>query len=339
MTGGAVAGPTPLAFREMVRALVFTCLAFLLVSTSHAELQTGLSDYRFENSSPAYGADEGPVILIHRDASPQVQRGSLEAFANLVRSDGFRVEWLDAKLDRDTLASASILVISNAYVRGGERDYRNFSVLDAPQVYSEAEIDLIEKWVSDGGSLLLLADHSPFAGGTISLAARFGFTYMTGHALRRDSTAGYFYVHMDFRKPDHVAPVKSTAIGLLGDHEITNGATGRPAIGHFYTFGGQAMIAPGDATVLLTIPDGFDALLSQDPRVEFYSAPRIDVAGFSQGAVKDLGSGRLAVFGEAGAFTAQQIEGREPFGLTHPDADQNADFVLATMRWLARTAP
>ena len=52
-----------------------------------------------------------------------------------------------------------------------------------------------------------------------------------------------------------------------------------------------------------------------------------------------FGEGRVAIFGEAGGFTTQRIDDNEPFGLADPDADENAAFVLATLRWLADYRP
>jgi hypothetical protein len=55
-----------------------------------------------------------------------------------------------------------------------------------------------------------------------------------------------------------------------------------------------------------------------------------------QGAVLDVGRGRVAAFGEAGMFTAQVSEGNgEQVGMNHPQASHNAQFVLNVLHWLA----
>jgi hypothetical protein len=59
-----------------------------------------------------------------------------------------------------------------------------------------------------------------------------------------------------------------------------------------------------------------------------------------QGVALGVGSGRVAMFGEAAMFTAQRSgpEGR-PMGMNHPDAPHNAQFVLNVLRWLSGLLP
>lgn len=290
--------------------------------------------FDYENPSPAYAAETGPVITIHRHVSPYLQRGSYSAFANLASSDGFRINWLDAPLTEDVLARTDILAIVNAYSRDGADDYRKHSTLSVPSIYSEPELDLIENWIRQGGALLLLADHSPFAGGTIRLAERFGVIYLTGHAILEKPNREFVEVRVDFQK----TPTSADA-GMLASHPITDGSLGVEPIDHFHAFGGQAIIPPPDSVNLLTLPQDFEAILTYRLGEELGTAPRIPAGGFSQGLAMDFENGRLAVFGEAGGFTAQRIEDEDAFGLASPDADQNAEFALATLRWLARFEP
>lgn len=323
-------GPCLAALLAMLWALV----AAILPAGATGDRQTAVTGYAYENENPAYAAQSGPRIVIHRHVSPYLQRGSFEPFKALAETDGFRVRWLDAPLTAEILAETDILAIVNAYARSGAGDYRRFSTMDVPSIYSEGELDLIVSWVEKGGSLLLLADHSPFAGGTIELASRFGAIYMTGHALRKDSISADLHVHIDFhRSPDGYGQ------GKLNRHPIVDGALGIGPIEHFYAFGGQAIIPPEGAVNLLQIPREFEAILTFRLTDEFYSAPRIDAGGLSQGMAMVFGKGRVAIFGEAGGFTAQRIDDGEPFGLAHPDAGQNAQFALSTLRWLAGYTP
>jgi hypothetical protein len=50
------------------------------------------------------------------------------------------------------------------------------------RTFAEAEIAVVEHWVSEGGSLLLIADHMPLAGHAESLAAAFGVRFHNGFA-------------------------------------------------------------------------------------------------------------------------------------------------------------
>ncbi len=297
--------------------------------------QAGNETYSFANENPAFEPGSGAKITIHRNVSPYVVRGSFDVFKYLAETDGFAVDWLDTTLDSTKLAATDILVVANPYIRGGALDYRNFGTLDAPSVYSEAEIALIEGWVKEGGALLLLADHSPFAGGGIKLAEAFGFTFMTGFAIHKSSFGSDVRTNVDFRKDDKAG----IQIGKLGDHPITTGGLGRSPVDHFFAFGGQAIIPPPGAADLLTLPDGFETVLTMALREEFDTAMRLDSSGFSQGAVLEHGEGKVAVFGETGAFTSQVLDGDFFFGLGAAEAGQNEEFVLSVIRWLAGYKP
>ena len=57
-----------------------------------------------------------------------------------------------------------------------------------------------------------------------------------------------------------------------------------------------------------------------------------------QGAVLRFGKGRVAVFGEAAMFSAQEWitkDERVLMGMNRPDAAQNPQFLLNVMHWLS----
>jgi hypothetical protein len=51
--------------------------------------------------------------------------------------------------------------------------------------FSPTEIEVVKNWVKDGGSLLLIADHMPFAGAVADLAKAFGFIFFNGFAIKK----------------------------------------------------------------------------------------------------------------------------------------------------------
>jgi hypothetical protein len=64
--------------------------------------------------------------------------------------------------------------------------------------------------------------------------------------------------------------------------------------------------------------------------------PTVPGAGHLQGALIELGAGRVAVFGEAAMFTAQVAGPQEiPMGLRAPGAEENKQFALDIVNWLA----
>ena len=60
------------------------------------------------------------------------------------------------------------------------------------------------------------------------------------------------------------------------------------------------------------------------------------MSGWSQGAVLELGKGRVAVFSEGMMFSSQLVESTgKTMGLRSVGAEQNEEFLLYIMRWLA----
>lgn len=100
-------------------------------------------------------------------------------FADLIRNDGYRVESFNSSFTSESLESVEILVISNP-VSDRNTPEENW-VSPIHSAFTDAEIDALENWVHDGGSLMLIADHFPFPGAVEDLAARFGFQVDNGY--------------------------------------------------------------------------------------------------------------------------------------------------------------
>jgi len=104
-------------------------------------------------------------------------------------------------------------------------------------------------------------------------------------------------------------------------------------------FTGQSLSVPEGAIVLLRISD--DATESFDPqdqiKIQQGQPAGTKVKGGAQGIAMTLGSGRVAMFGEAAMFSAQvaTLNG-ETFkaGMNVPGTDDR-QFALNVMRWLA----
>ena len=59
------------------------------------------------------------------------------------------------------------------------------------------------------------------------------------------------------------------------------------------------------------------------------------MGGWAQGAVREVGQGRVAVFGEAAMLSAQVAgPNRVPAGMNAPGAEQNATLLRNLVRWL-----
>lgn len=269
---------------------------------------------------PAYAPGSGPTVLIDEaHFNFHTASGRYKPFADLLTRDGYVVKPSTVTLSADALAAAAVLVISNALA---EQNRQNWS-LPTPSAFTDKEITATRDWVENGGSLLLIADHMPFAGAAAPLAAAFGIEFRNGFVTTPDGQMGT------------ITFLRST--GTLKDHAIAQGRDASERIGRVATFTGSAFRVAGDAAPLLVLPTG---AVSMEPSVAWKFAddtPRTDVSGWLQGAVLSFGKGRLAVFGEAAMFSAQ-LAGpqRTKMGMNSPEAPDNAQFLLNVLHWLTR---
>jgi len=130
------------------------------------------------------------------------------------------------------------------------------------------------------------------------------------------------------------------ADGSLGDHPVTHGGSDSERIDYVRTFTGQAFWLTRPGAPILTLKPGSVVLLPVEAREFSNQTPRIPGDGLLQGAVLEHGKGRVAVFGEAAMFSAQVSgEERRPMGMNMPGAEQNPQFLLNIMHWLAGLLP
>jgi hypothetical protein len=270
-----------------------------------------------------YDDGQGPTVLV--DAAHlnfHTADGGYAAFAKLLRRDGYRVGSNTEAFSAESLARADVLVIANAMhadSKGG------FAPLPSRPAFTEAEIAAVERWVRGGGALLLIADHMPIAGHTETLAAAFGVRFHNGFLLDPRGNGD-----ITFRRSEG-----SLVPGLVAD-----GRRAGERVERVTTFTGQAFrVDPGvDADPLLLVPDGYAVLLPEVAWQFSERTPRIPAANLLQGALVRHGEGRVAVFGEAAAFTAQ-LAGpqRLRVGMSSPQAPENARYLLNVLHWLGGT--
>jgi len=297
--------------------------AVLLGAAPVAAQQVADTAFHPDVGPPAFAQGSGP-----RGALDQAHHnfhtvdGRYLSFARLLRADGFVVSGSDVPLTAGALADIDVLVVANAL------NERNESTqgwtLPTPSAFTPEEIAAVRAWVEEGGALLLIADHMPFAGAAHDLAAAFGFASANGFALEGGGVGGG---PMIFRRSD----------GSLAAHAITDGGRAGARVDSVATFTGSAWRPPPGAISLLTFRDDVVSL-NPDTAWSFHDdPPRTDVGGWSQGAVAEVGRGKVAVFGEAALFSAQ-LAGPQgvPMGMNAPLAAQNPRFLLNLMAWLSR---
>jgi hypothetical protein len=276
------------------------------------------TSYVFPNSHPAYGVGKGPLVLI--DAAHHnfhTRTGGFMPFARLLEQDGYRVGDLAAAVnDPALLKGCRVLVIANALHSSNLSQW----ALPTPSAFTGKEIELIRQWVQEGGSLLLIADHMPFAGAASELGRAFGFEFLNGFAFTSESS--------------WPPSVYSRQKGTLLDSPVTRGRETGDKTDSVATFTGSAFRAPGAAMAVLSFLPG-NWSLQPDTAWRFSSrTPRLDLEGYHQGALLEYGKGRIAVFGEAAMFTAQVVRGNMKVGMNSESAPQNARFTLNLVHWL-----
>jgi hypothetical protein len=272
---------------------------------------------------PAFPEGRGPAIAVDSGHNNyHTIAGRYEPFASLLRNDGFRVTDSRSLFTRESLSPFRVLVISNALPAALVKDW----TLPESSAFSEAEINALRTWVRDGGSLLLIADHRPFAGSAGDLASAFGFRFEDG-VVSRDAMDG---------RPD----IFKTADGTLRGDVVTGGRDDSEAVTALRTFTGSAFRGPPAARPIIVFPSGFKIHQCGLPCPA--DVPETDAAGYLQGAVMPFGKGRIGVFGEAAMFSSQVITTSRPpyhFGFGAPGAEQDKQFILNLMHWLAGVLP
>lgn len=254
-------------------------------------------------ATPAWAKDAGPMLAID-GAHKNFHKidGRYGPFAALARNDGFRVSGNDAPFTADSLAKIKLLVMANA-----------------AEDLTPDEIKAVHAWVDGGGSLLLIADHMPFAHAADGLARAFGFQFESSYAFE------------PVRGPEQF----STLNGRLLDSPVTHGGGKQTAVDSVYAFTGTVLHAPPGATVVMRLGTGWSIFYPTEPW-KFDGVPqRPSDDKDLRGAIMAVGKGRVAVFSEAAMFSAQRQSETATMGFNYPPASQNKAFILNVLRWLS----
>ncbi|GMV04111.1 MAG: hypothetical protein AMXMBFR53_03920 [Gemmatimonadota bacterium] len=310
-----------IARAAVARRVSLLAAALALAASSVSAQQVADSSFAPPVGPPAFPDGRGPrVALDEAHHNFHTLDGRYYTFGQLLADDGYDVVPLREPFGEAALQRVDVLVVANAL---SEDDVEEWA-LPNPSAFTPQEVRAVRRWVESGGGLLLIADHMPFPGAAQDLAAAFGFTLLNGFAMPVDSGAAR--LPMVFRRSD----------GSLADHPTTRGGSPGRQVDSVATFTGEALQVPSGAISLLTFPDGTTSLNPDTAWVFHEDTHRTDVSGWSQGAVLEVGRGRVAVFGEAAMFSAQ-LAGpqRVPMGMNAPVAARNPAFLLNLVRWLS----
>jgi hypothetical protein len=268
-----------------------------------------------------------PTVVIddrHWNAHTSVR--GYAPFARLLAADGYATVEAGSATLIDALQAADVLVIANPLgIRGVIRQMGQLVGLSldplAADAFGPGEVEDIDTWVRDGGSLLLVADQKPAGRAAQTLAERFGVEMLDDYAIDPDRTEGDGTI------------VFSRDRGTLGRHPILDGRSNPDRVNRVVTFTGQALRGPPHATPLLLFSQSAYSAPSQSE-----SAEQTSIARLAQGVALTHRRGRVVVLGEANVITSQlaSMGGQNRrVGLAWPNAD-NERFARNIMRWLSR---
>lgn len=304
---------------KAISFVFFWLAAYLFISTPSDAQQVADTLFQPHVSAPAYKAGTGQTVLIDEGHHNfHTMEGRYLAFARLLEKDGYVVKPQRSRFTLTDLGCAKILVISNALAGENEEDW----YLPTFSAFDSTEIAVVRDWVKEGGALLLIADHMPFAGAASPLAAEFGILMANGFALDSKTENG----RMRFARSD----------GSLADHPITRGRNKSERVDSLIAFTGQAFRLDGIGEPLMTLGHTVVLLMPEVAWQFSKLTPSTSASRMLQGAVVHYGKVRVAVFGEAAMFSAQ-VTGpdRRPAGMNDPTAPQNAQFLLNVLHWLS----
>lgn len=274
-------------------------------------------DFIAKNKYDSFSQTRRPIVwLDEAHSNYHTVKGRYKPFVQVLTSRGFIVKSNNQKFTSTHLKNTNILVIANALHEDNQWDWTP----PHHHAFEQEEVDALKNWVLQGGSLLLIADHIPFPKASEKIATAFGFTFINGHV-----------------KP---ATFRIDDATLAKYPAITQGAFGINNVTQVKSFGGSAFQIPDNGTSLMTFKNKETALLMDNPLVVDATTEKITIDGWSQGAILEIGKGRVAVFGEAGMFTSQidkrtgKVAGVSG-GLIAQGAEQNEQFLLNIMHWLA----
>ncbi|HKG95566.1 MAG TPA: DUF4350 domain-containing protein [Gemmatimonadaceae bacterium] len=302
--------------RRSTRSLSMLVAAALAAPPLGAQ-QVADTAWRPSVARPAHGRGAGPVVYVDEAHNNfHTAAGRFAPFARLLEADGYRVRRFQAPFSRESLDSVRVLVVANAIARQNVGAWRR----PVAAAFTEEEMTAVAEWVQGGGSLLLIADHMPMAGAAMELAGKFGVFYVDGFAI--DPRNDWDGVTV-FRRGD----------GSLVRHAITDGRSAGERVDSVATFTGSAMTRMVAVDSLFVLPHPTVVMMPQAAWQFSDSTPYLVGSHLLQGAVRTVGRGRVAFFGEAGMFTAQRQNGK-PMGLNDPRAAGNAQFILNVLHWL-----
>ena len=319
----------------MRRSLIFAVLGLALALPARSQ-QMADPNFKTGVEHPAYVGKHPRVVIDEAHHNFHTADGRYKPFADLLRGDGYEVVPGTKAFTPGSLSGVNVLVIANAVGAQSSDDASS-------PAFTDAESAVVRDWVRGGGSLLLIADHTPFGAAAAAMARRFGVTLGLGFVFDANHSEG-----------NPTLLVFSRENGLLGEHSLLHGRGADEEVKRVIAFTGESLSLPEGAVALLKLGpeaqespnrEALNKELGMAPSSPAATPPSRSVGGRVQGLAMTFGRGRVAMFGEAAMFSAQIIRYREEgqqhelqMGMNVPGTDDR-QLLLNVMHWLSGLLP
>jgi len=268
----------------MKKKLVATFICCFIAFQTTGQQQRPDIDFEINIKTPKYVAEK--TALIGVDASHNNLHkvdGGFSPFAKLMSTDGYQLKSV-TKITLDNLKPLNILVIANPIHQTNVGNWKR----PIASAFNNQEIKVLKNWVNNGGSLLVIADHMPYAGATNELAKAFGFSYEDGFVMNE--------------KQIWPPETYSKKQGNLFETVLTKN------IDSLAGFTGSGLRVPEGAIKIASFPKTHKLLVPEVAWQFENNTKRSDAKKLVMGAIMPHGKGKIAFFTEAAMFTAQIVQ-------------------------------
>ena len=271
------------------------------------------ANVNLEVEDPSFNINDGPLVMFdttHKNFF--IQSHLIKPLVDLLLNDGYRVSFLDKEFSKSSLSQANVLVVITAL----PFDFATENSAADKNTFSENELDELQNWVTDGGSLLAFSEHAPFDQAINPLLRKFDI----------ESSIGTTVDTINFESKYGPGMIKFENKNLNTNHPIVNG---KYKVEKLVSFGGSALSGSKYENILKLDDRSFN--VKHSTGVGPYGK------GNSQGLAGMYGSGKIAAFGDSNGFTAMVFnmnDGTKMYAGMNTEGYDWKNFVLNTFRWL-----
>ena len=271
------------------------------------------TNVNLEVEDPTFEINDGPLIMFdstHKNFF--IQSHLIKPLVDLLINDGYRVSFLDKKFSKSSLSQASVLVVITAL----PFDFATENSAADKNTFSENELNELQNWVTNGGSLLAFSEHVPFDQAINPLLRKFDI----------ESSIGTTVDTINYESKYGPGMIKFENKNLNTNHPIVNG---KYKVEKLVSFGGSALLGSKYENILKLDKSSFN--------VKHSTGIGPEGKGNSQGLAGMYGSGKIAAFGDSNGFTAMVFnmdDGTKMYAGMNTEGYDWKNFVLNTFRWL-----